>query len=115
VSLIGLPTPEDDAPDPAAAAVLGKVRRLMLISLAFTGVAVAAVLGVIGYRVSTSEGSRPATDTAVALPKGARVIATAVADSRIVVTLEVEGRTEIRVFDLATLSPRGSLRFTPAP
>jgi hypothetical protein len=112
---MGLPTPDEDEPDPAAAAVLGKVRRLMLISVIFTGLAVAAVLGVIGYRVFTSEGSRAAVDTAVALPKGARVIATAVAEGRLVVTVETGGQTEVRVFDLSTLQPRGTLRFAPAP
>jgi hypothetical protein len=113
-----MPTPDDEKPDPEAEAVLGKVKRLMAISLLFTGIAVAAVFAVIGYRVFTGEGSRPAgaaIEADVPLPKGARVIATAVAGDRIVVTIEIEGRTEVRVFDLATLDPRGSLRFPPAP
>ncbi len=112
-----MPTPDDEKPDPAAEAVLGKVKRLMAISLIFTGIAVAAVFAVIGYRVFTGEGSRPAapSDITVVLPKGARVIATAVAGDRLVATIEVEGRTEVRVFDIATLQPRGVLRFAPAP
>jgi hypothetical protein len=112
---MGLPTPEDETPDTAAAAVLGRVRRLMAISLAFTALALAAVFIVIGYRVFTSEGSGPATETTVALPKGARVLATAVADGRLVVTVDVGGQVQVRVFDLATLKPRGSLRFAPTP
>ena len=39
------------------------------------------------------------------LPKGAKVIATAVADDRIVVTVELGGTVEVRTFDLKTLQP----------
>ena len=98
--------------------MLAKVRRLMAISLALTAVGVAAVLGIIGYRVFTNEGSRPVAapaDITVALPQGARVIATAVSGDRLVVTVEMGGRTEVRVFDLATLQARGVLKFAPAP
>jgi hypothetical protein len=110
-----LPKPDEETPDLAAAAALGKVKRLMLVSLLFTGLALAAVFGVIGYRVFTSEGSRPVVDAAIALPAGARVVATAVAEGRLVVTIESGGETQVRLFDLATLKPRGSLRFAPAP
>jgi hypothetical protein len=113
---MGLSTPEDETPDPADAAVLGKVRRLMALSLLFTALALAAVFIVIGYRVFTSgkSGGAPAA-ASVALPKGARVIATAVADGRLIVTIEVAGAVEVRLFDLATLAPRGTLRLAPAP
>ena len=39
------------------------------------------------------------------LPKGAKVIATAVADDRIAVTIEQGGMVEVRTFDLKTLRP----------
>jgi hypothetical protein len=106
----------DDAPDPAAARLTAKARLLMLISGLTTAVAVAAVLGVIGYRVFKAEGSAPATaDVSAALPKGARIISTAVADDRIAVTIDVAGEIEVRTFDLRTLRPLGRLRFTREP
>ena len=110
-----MPKPEEDAPDPATEQVLGKVRRIMLISLGLTGIAVGAVFAVIGYRVSTSEGSRPAANVTQMLPKGARVVSTAVADGRIAVTIEDAGVTEMRLFDLGTLEARGTLRLAPTP
>lgn len=108
-------SPIDDDLDPEAARVLVRVRRLMAVSVAFTGLAVAAVLGVVGYRIFTSEGSMPAAASVVTLPQGAKVVATAVTEERIVVTVEVGGQTELHLFDLATLAPRGRLRLTAAP
>jgi len=88
----------------------------MAISVLFTGVAVAAVLGVIGYRVFRNEGSRaPAADVKANLPAGARVLSTTVADGRIVVTIEAAGRTELRVFDLQSLEPRGRIELSSSP
>ena len=105
----------DAAPlDPAAARIVAKVRWLMLISGVTTVVAIAAVVGVIGYRVFKAEGSAPADVTAL-LPKGARVISAAVAEDRIAVTLDVGGAIEIRTFDAKTLKPTGRLRFATEP
>ena len=57
---------DDAAPlDPAAARMVAKVRWLMLISGLTTLVAIAAVIGVIGYRVFKAEGSAPADVTAL--------------------------------------------------
>jgi hypothetical protein len=106
---------DDAAPlDPAAARIVAKVRWLMLIAGATTLLAIAAVIGVIGYRVFKAEGSASADVTAL-LPKGARVIATAVAEDRIAVTLDVGGAIEIRTFDVKTLKPTGRLRFATEP
>src|SRR5215471_8628166 len=106
---------DDAAPlDAAAARMVAKVRWLMLISGATTLLAIAAVIGVIGYRVFKAEGSAPADVTAL-LPKGARVISAAVAEGRIVVTLDVGGAIEIRTFDAKTLKPTGRLRFATEP
>jgi hypothetical protein len=106
---------DDEAPfDPAAARIVAKVRWLMLIAGATTLLAIAAVIGVIGYRVFKAEGSAPADVTAL-LPRGARVIATAVAEDRIAVTLDVGGAIEIRTFDVKTLKPTGRLRFATEP
>jgi hypothetical protein len=106
---------DDEAPlDPAAARIVAKVRWLMLIAGATTLLAIAAVIGVIGYRVFKAEGSAPADVTAL-LPKGARVISAAVAEDRIAVTLDVGGSIEIRTFDAKTLKPTGRLRFATEP
>jgi hypothetical protein len=100
---------DDEAPlDPAAARIVAKVRWLMLIAGATTLLAIAAVIGVIGYRVFKAEGS-------AAAPKGARVISAAVAEDRIAVTLDVGGAIEIRTFDAKTLKPTGRLRFATEP
>src|SRR5258708_934001 len=108
---------EEEKPlDPEAARAVTQVRRLMLIATATTFVAVAVVLGVIGYRVVKSGGSAPAPSDAVAqLPAGAKVVSTAVGDGRIVLTVEIAGALELRTFDLNTLKPVGRMRFAPAP
>src|SRR5262249_17686135 len=109
------PSANDAAPvDPAAARIAAKVRWLMLISGVTTVIAIAAVIGVIGYRVFKAEGSASAEVTAL-LPKGARVIATAVAEDRIAVTVDVAGAIEIRTFDAKTLKPTGRLKFVTEP
>ena len=109
------PSLDDEPPlDPAAARIVARVRWLMVISGITTMVAVAAVIGVIGYRVFKAEGSEAADVTAL-LPKGARVISEAVAEDRIAVTLDVGGAIEIRTFDAKTLKPTGRLRFATEP
>ncbi len=96
--------------------MMARVRWLMLISGVTTMVAIAAVLGVIGYRLFKAEGSAPAAaDVTALLPKGARIVATALADERIAVTIEVAGAIEIRIFDARTLKPTGRLRFATEP
>ena len=95
--------------------MVAKVRWLMLISGVTTLVAIAAVIGVIGYRVFKTEGSAPAADVTALLPKGARIVATAVAEDRIAVTVDVGGAIEIRTFDAKTLKPTGRLRFATEP
>ncbi|HEY7244456.1 MAG TPA: DUF6476 family protein [Xanthobacteraceae bacterium] len=111
------PTADDDQSlDPAAARMVAKVRWLMAIAGATTLLAVSAVVGVIGYRLFTSGGSAAAPVEATALlPKGARIVATAVAEDRIAVTLDVGGATEVRIFDLKTLRLTGRLRFATQP
>ena len=72
------PLADDEKPlDPAAASIVARVRWLMLISGATTFIGVAAILGVIGYRVFKSEGSAPPADATALLPKGARIVSTA--------------------------------------
>lgn len=107
----------DETPlDAEGQRVVARIRRLMTISLALTVLAIAIVLGIIGYRVFRNEGSAVASAEVTAmLPKGARITQTAVADDRIVLTVEVGGAVEIRTFDLKTLRPTGRLSFASQP
>ncbi len=108
--------PDDDKPlDPAQARLIARMRRLMQLSIAAMGLGIVIVLAVIGYRVFRAEGSRAAPDATALVPSGARVVTTAVAGDRLVVTLDVGGAVEIRTFDLATLKPVGRLRFATEP
>jgi len=111
------PSADDQAPlDPAAARIVARVRWMMMLSGAATLLGIAVVIGVIGYRVFKTEGSAATSaDVTMALPKGARMISTVVADGRIAVTIQVSGRTEIRLYDLRTLQPAGRLTLDAAP
>jgi hypothetical protein len=105
----------DERSNPEAEAAVAKVRRLMVIASVTTFLAVAAVLGVIGYRVShlgESANTAPSefVDRVAALPPGAKVLATAVGADHIVVTIEVNGSTEILTFDPDSLKPLGRLQ-----
>ena len=104
-------------PEPSSeqAALMARVRKMMLIAGVTTAVAIGAVLVAIGYRLFTMEGSASATEITARLPKGAKIYATAVAGDRLVLMLDVGGQTEIRTFDAHTLKPAGSLKFTTEP
>jgi hypothetical protein len=102
-------------PTPEQAALFARVRRMMLIAGLTSALAVAAVLIAVGYRLFRVQESGPATDTTAMLPKGARILATAVAGDRLVVTLDIGGTVEIRTFDAKTLKPAGRLKFANEP
>ena len=76
---------------------------------------IAVVVTVIGYRVFRTEGRPGLVEAMTLLPKGARVVSTAVGGDRIVVTVDVGGTLEVRTFDAKTLSPEGRLRFVVEP
>jgi hypothetical protein len=101
--------------DPEAERAIAKVRRLMMIASVTTFLAVAAVLGVIGYRIShLGESSSPPPQQSVpALPPGAKVLSSAVGDNRIVLTVEINGVIELRSYDLKTLQPLARAVLTP--
>ena len=91
---------------------------MMLIASLTTALAIAAVLIAVGYRLFRSEGSAAragAAEVTATLPKQARIVSTAVAGDRVVVTLDVAGATEIRTFDAQTLKPTGTLKFAREP
>src|SRR6185437_883166 len=104
------PLQDDEPLDPIAARFVSRARMLMMISGATTVLAIAAVVGVIGYRVFKAGGSGPASEVTAMLPKGARVVAITAAEDRLVVTVDVGGGLEARTFDLKTLRPAGRLR-----
>src|SRR5579872_5737707 len=85
---------------PEQAALVLRVRRMMTIAGLTTALAIAAVLIAIGYRLLHAEGSAAPGEVTALLPRGAHIVATAVAADRLVVTLEVNGSTEIRTFDV---------------
>ena len=99
--------------------MMARARWLMIISALTTALAIAAVLGVIGYRIfhpSRSAGAHDAVAAGlVTLPKGARVVSSTTAGDRIVVTLDIAGGTEIRTFDANALQETGRLRFATEP
>jgi hypothetical protein len=102
--------------DPAASAVMAKARRLMLVTSAITLIALAVVLGLIGYRVFRAEGSAPVfSEVAAIVPAGAKVISTAIGEGRLAVTVEIAGAAEVWMFDLKTLKPLGRIRLAPQP
>jgi len=85
----------------------------MLVSGFATVLGIAVVIGVIGYRVFKDEGR--VVDVTAMLPKGAKIITTAVAGDRIAVTIEVAGAIEIHTFDVKSLKPTGRLRLANEP
>jgi uncharacterized membrane protein (DUF485 family) len=107
---------DQKALNPEAAAAIAKVRRMMIVIMTATFLAIGFVLVVIGYRLFHLEESTPAfADVTEALPAGAKVLSTAVGADHIVVTIEVGGVVELRSFDPDTLRPLGRLRLTPKP
>jgi hypothetical protein len=76
--------PDDEQPlPPEQQRIVARVRWLMLISGFATLLGIAVVVGVIGYRFFRANGSAPRRVVTALLPKGAKVIATAVADDHI--------------------------------
>jgi hypothetical protein len=104
-------------PTPEQAALIARVRRMMVIAGLTSALAFAVVLIAVGYRLYRGDGSPAtgATDLTETLPKGARIVSTAVAGERLLLTLEIGGTTEIRSFDAKTLKPAGKLRFVNEP
>ena len=107
---------EPVATEPTAeqtAALIARVRKMMLIAALTTVVGMSSILIVIGYRIyrnDTNVAVAPA-DLTEMLPKGARIVSTAVAGERLVVTVDAGGMMEIRTFDARTLKPAGRLKF----
>jgi hypothetical protein len=96
--------------DPEAARIVAKLRRLMMIASVTTFIAVAVVIGVIGYRVFKGEGRAQAgLDADAPWPNGARIVSSAMNDERLALTIETPNGLEVRFFDLRTFKPAGRL------
>ena len=107
---------DDEKPlSPEQQKIVDKARWLMLISGFATFLGIAVVIGVVGYRIFKSDGNVAPREATAMLPKGAKVIQTAVSEDRIVVTVELGGTVEIRAFDVRTMQPTGRLRFATEP
>jgi hypothetical protein len=110
---------ETVTPDPhpeQTAALVARVRKMMLIAGLTTAIGVGALLVVIGYKLFRSDGSAAATAvTTVRLPKAAKILSTAAAGDRLLLTLDVAGSVEIHTYDAKTLKPAGILRFAQEP
>jgi hypothetical protein len=111
------PANDDEKPlNPEQERLVARVRWMSMLSGVATLIGIAVVIGVVGYRIFRSEGSvATSAELVTMLPKGAKVISTATAGERIVVTIDVQGSTEIRAFDARTLQPAGRLRFVNEP
>ena len=108
------PVSDDEKPlDPAQAKIVARVRWLMLLSGMATILGIAVVIGVISVKLF--RGGDTTFDVTALIPKGARIVETAVAGDYVVVTLDVGGATEIRSFDARTLRQVGRLRFALEP
>jgi hypothetical protein len=106
----------DEVPlTPDQARIVARARWLMMMSGIATVLGIAVVIGVIGYRVFNTDGSAKRSEVTVQLPKGARVLQTAVSAGRVAVTVDNGGTTEIHLFDLKTLQPTGRLVFGHEP
>ncbi len=110
---------DDKALNSQTERTIAQVRRLMMIAGATTFIALAAVLGVIGYRLFHLEGRASATmpfaEVTARLPPRAKVLSTAVSDGHILVTIELAGGVEVLTFDPDTLKPTGRLRLEQKP
>lgn len=107
---------DDDKPlTPEQQKIVAKARWLMMMSGFATFLGIAVVIGVVGYRMFRSDGNAAPREVTALLPKGAKVVQTAVSEDRIVVTVELGGSVEIRAFDIKTMQPTGRLRFATEP
>lgn len=108
-----LKDPDGKPLDPAAQAVVDRVRRMSMLSGIATVLGISVVIVMIGWRLYRAGDAPPPpqVDVLSMLPKGAKVIAAQTAGDRLVVTVDVNGAMEVRTFDTRTLQPAGRLRF----
>ncbi len=109
------PSDGDDL-SPGQAHVVQRVRRLMLGSLLIMAAGFLAIFGVIAYRLyASAERGRPPIEETLNLSRGARLLSTAAAGNRLVVTVENAGLVEVLIYDIETLQPKGRFTIKPSP
>lgn len=119
------PPPPADA---AAAQLIARVRRLMVATILVTLLAVGGLFAFIGYRIYKSEEAidkkvdkiplqvpTPTPEVMLSLPSNARIIQAGVAEERLVITLEIDGKIEVRTYDVKTLEPAARMGFSTTP
>src|ERR1041384_2033804 len=95
--------PEIDAEQ--AALLAKRVRRMMIIAGLTTALGMAAILITIGYRLFRGDANvTTASDVTATLPKGARIVSTAVSGDRVVVTVDTGAGLELRTYDTRSLT-----------
>ena len=100
---------------PEQAALAMRVRRMMLIAGLTTALGIGALLIAIGYRLYHSGDNAPASDVTIVLPKGARIVSTAVTGDRLALTLDIGGVSEIRTYDARSFKPIARVKFAVEP
>ncbi len=88
---------------------------MMLIAGLTTALGIGALLIAIGYRMFHTGDNAAASDVTIALPKGARIVSTAVTGDRLAVTLDISGTTEIRTYDARSFKPLARVKFVSEP
>jgi predicted anti-sigma-YlaC factor YlaD len=89
---------------PEALAIMAKARRRAGFSVLIMLIGFMTIAGVVVYRLSTMSGgaeTRYAAES-VAVPAGADIVSSQVADGLITLTYRLEGATGLRIFDGAT-------------
>jgi len=101
---------------PEQAAMMARLKRLMLIAGLTTALGIGAVFIAIGFKLFRGEGAtKAAAEATIMVPKGSRIVSTAALDDRIAVTLDIGGTTEIRTYDAKTFKLLGRARFATEP
>jgi hypothetical protein len=109
---------EDKPLDPTLERVQARLRRLMLIAGLTLGVGILAVFVAIMYRLfvapdkAPARGDPPLVATAT-VPAGARLVSTAAANDRIVLTYEHAAGTTLIIVDPRSGAVTGRLELTP--
>ncbi|MBL0936119.1 MAG: fimbrial protein [Rhizobiaceae bacterium] len=107
---------QDEPLDPAVEKVRAKLMRFVVINLGILFLALMAVVGALVYRsVSTGSSPEEAASSAlplppegstitgeIALPAGANVVSSSLADGRLTLLVEAGGAREIVVYDIAS-------------
>jgi hypothetical protein len=100
---------------PEQAAMMARLKRLMLIAGLTTAFGIGAVFIAIGYKLFRGEGRAAVTEVTIMVPKGGRIVSTATLGDRIALTLDIGGATEIRTYDAKTFKLLGRARFATEP